>query len=431
MSHGHGVSMATGENRRLGELGLHVMRVAGLIGLAGLAVSVLIALVGSEGTWERFFRSYLVAFMFVLSLSLGSFFFVFIQHLTRAGWSVTVRRVAEGLMANMMWIWVLFIPLAVAAVMSEKSHLYEWAIPGATDNDPILQHKEGFLNIWFWLGRAAFYFFVWALFARFYYRNSVAQDASGDPEITSRMQTLSAPAAILFALTLTFAAIDWIMTLEPHWFSTMWGVYFFAASCCGGFSAIIITLHLLQKSGRIQHSVTSEHFHDLGKMLFAFGIVFWAYIGYSQYMLIWYANLPEETIWYIARQMDGWLWISLLLLLGHFLGPFLILISRWPKRWTGVLAVAAGWMLFIHYIDVYWMVMPRIPPQITDVKSLQALANVVTSQDVGYGWHLLDLTCLVGLLGVYIAGTAAILRQASLVPERDPRLPEALSFENV
>ena len=429
MAHGH--TMATGENRRLGDLGLHVMRVAGLIGLAGLAVSLLIAFVGPEHTWERFFRSYLVAFMYVLSLSLGAFFFVFVQHLTRAGWSVTVRRVAEALMANLMWIWVLFIPIAIAAVLSEKTHLYHWAIPSEVKGDKILEHKAPYLNITFWLIRAAFYFFVWALFARFFYRNSVAQDASGDPELSSRMQTFAAPAAILFALTQTFAAIDWVMSLEPHWFSTMWGVYFFSASCCGAFSTIIITLHLLQKSGRIQHSVTTEHFQDLGKMLFAFGVVFWAYIAYSQFMLIWYANIPEETTWYIARMVGGWGTISLLLLFGHFLGPFLILISRWPKRWPGVLALAAAWMLVIHYVDVYWLTMPRIPPQIDEVSTFSELAAVVQPAQVGYGWHLLDLTCLIGLAGVYVAATAAILRRASLVPERDPRLPEALAFENM
>ncbi len=431
MMQSHGVSLATGENRRLGELGQHVMRVAGLIGLAGIAVSLLIAFVGPEGTWERFFRSYLVAFMYVLSISLGAYFFVFIQHATRAGWSVTVRRVAEGLMANLMWIWVLFIPIAIAAVMSSKTHLYEWAIPGAAEHDHVLHHKAGYLNITFWLIRAAFYFFVWALFARFFWRNSVAQDASGDPELSARMQSVSPVAAILFAITLTFAAIDWVMALEPHWFSTMWGVYNFAGACCGGFATMIVIFYGLQKSGRVQHSVTLEHYQDLGKMVFAFGVVFWAYIGYSQYMLIWYANLPEETTWFIARMVGGWGTISVLLLVFHFLLPFVLLLSRWPKRWPGVLAVLAAWMMVIHYVDVYWMVMPKVPPQITEVGSYGELLDVVRSEDVGYGWHLLDLTCLVGLLGVYAAATAAIMRRASLIPERDPRLPEALAFENM
>jgi len=420
-----------GENRRLGELGLHVMRVAGVIGLAGIAVSLLIAFVGPEKTWERFFRSYLVAFIFVLSLSLGAFFFVFIQHLTRAGWSASVRRVAEGIMANLMWIWVLFIPIAIAAVMSEKTHLYHWAIADEVAKDELLQHKASYLNIPFWLIRAAFYFLVWALFARFFYRNSIAQDASGDPDLTSRMQAVAAPTAILFALTQSYAAIDWIMSLEPHWFSTMWPVYFFAASCCGAFSFFILVLYLLQKNGRIQHSVTTEHYQDLGKMLFAFGVVFWAYIAYSQFMLIWYANIPEETTWFIARQLGGWAGIGLLLIIGHFLGPFVALISKWPKRWNGVLALAAAWMMVMHYIDVYWMVMPKLPPQLAGATSLTELAEVVQPKDVGYGWHLLDLTCMVGLLGVFIAATAMILRRASLVAERDPRLGEALAFENM
>lgn len=430
MSHGHNVNIA-GENRRLGELGLTVMRVAGVIGVAGIAVSLLIALVGAEGSWKQFFRSYLVAFLFTLSLALASFFFVMLQHLTRAGWSASVRRVAEGIMANLMWIWVLFIPIAIAAMLSDKTELYKWAMPSVVAESHVLQQKAGYLNITFWLIRAVFYFGVWALLARFFYRNSIAQDASGDPELSTRMMSFSAVAMILYGVTQSYAAFDWVMSLQPEWFSTMWGVYFFAASCCGGFAFFIIVLHLLQRSGRIQHSVTTEHFHDLGKMLFAFGIVFWAYISYSQYMLIWYGNIPEETTWFICRQMGGWGTIAIFLVVGHFLGPFVAIISRWPKRWVGVLALAAAWMMFVHYIDIYWMVMPRIPPQLHEAASYEELAKIVTPEDVGYGWHLLDLTLLVGLMGVFVAATAAILRRASLVAERDPRLPEALAFENM
>jgi hypothetical protein len=177
------------------------------------------------------------------------------------------------------------------------------------------------------------------------------------------MQRFAPIGLILYALTQTFAAFDWMMSLEPHWFSTMYPVYFFAASCCGFFAFTILLVFFLQRNGRITSEVTVEHYQDAGKLLFAFGIVFWAYIAFSQYMLIWYANIPEETGWYLTRQMGGWLMVSVLLLLGHFAFPFLAIISRHPKRMKPVIAIAAGWMLFMHFIDLYWLVKPHVPAE--------------------------------------------------------------------
>jgi hypothetical protein len=262
----------------------------------------------------------------------------------------------------------------------------------------------------------------------------VAQDASGDPKLTLRMQRIAAPGMILYAFTQTFAIIDWVMALEPHWFSTMFGVYFFAASCCGFGATMVILCFALQRSGRVTESITTEHYQDLGKYLFAFGVVFWAYIAYSQYVLIWYANIPEETAWFLVRQLGGWGGLSILLVIGHFAGPFLILISRHPKRWKGFLAVAAVWMLFVHFIDIYWLTMPAIPVEL--VESVSTYPQLVADFEASYAetydlhWSVLDVLCALGMVGIAIAGVAAGLRRASLIPEGDPRLPESLAFEN-
>jgi hypothetical protein len=417
----------TSEDRRLGALG---QSIAGLFGTGGLVLLVIAAIMGGqgEGGWPRFLRAYLVAFCFALSLSLGGLFFTMLQHLTRAGWSVVVRRIAEGMASNLRWMWVLFIPILVGMYTTD---MYHWVHP---HGDPLLQHKEPFLNPTFWTVRAVLYFAVWAVLAHYFITRSVAQDATGDPRLTLRMQRVAAPGMILYAFTQTFAIIDWVMALEPHWFSTMFGVYYFAASCCGFGAALIVLCYALQRSGRVTDSITDEHYHDLGKFLFAFGIVFWAYIAYSQYMLIWYGNIPEETVWFLVRQLGGWKNLSLLLLVGHFVGPFLLLISRYPKRWRAFLALAAGWMLVIHFLDVYWLTMPRIPPGLFESVSTyrQLVEKFDATAAATYDFHLraMDILAWLGLSGLWVAGVAVGLRRAALVPEGDPRLPESLAFEN-
>jgi hypothetical protein len=421
------VLAGSNENRQLGGLAPRIAWPAGIVGLILLAAAALITW-RSDVEWERFLRAYLVAFCFVCSLSLGGLFFTMLQHLTRAGWSVVLRRVAEGLAGNLRWIWILFIPIVIGLYTTD---LYHWA--HAAD-DPLLVHKAPFLNTTFWLIRAAFYFAVWAGLAHFFLRNSVAQDASGDPRLTLRMQRVAAPGMILYGFTQTFAIIDWVMALEPHWYSTMFGVYFFAASCCGFGATLIIACFALQRAGRVTDSITTEHYQDLGKFLFAFGVVFWAYIAYSQYMLIWYANIPEETGWFAARQLGGWGTLSILLIVGHFVGPFLVLISRWPKRWRGFLAAAAVWMLVIHFIDIYWLAMPAIPADL--IASVSTYAQLVAEFESSYAeaydlhWSVLDLLCVLGLAGVCAAGAVAGLGRVALLPEGDPRLQESLAFEN-
>ena len=395
------------EPRHLGDAATSLARMAGMVGLVGLGASVVIAVATD---WEPFFRSYLVNYCYFLSLSLGALFFVLLQHLTRSGWSVVVRRVAETIGGALPLMALLFIPILVTVLVGYEK-LYPWSDPPA--DDALLAEKRAFLNPPFFAVRCVIYFGVWIWLAGYCFKRSVEQDASGDPHLTTRMQRLSAPGMILFAFTITFAAFDFLMSLNPHWFSTIFGVYYFAGATVGFFALLALTMVLLQRSGRLTKVITTEHFHDVGKLVFAF-VVFWAYIAYCQYMLIWYANMPEETIWYAARQAGPWAVVTLALLFGHFFVPFLGLISRFPKRRTGLLACGAVWVLLMHWLDLLWLVKPG--------------AHGAGAEQ--FPLHLLDLTSFVGIGGLFVAAVVRKMGSCSLIPERDPRLGESLGFEN-
>ena len=388
------------ESRRLGERAAAASGAAAALGLAGLAAGAWLSLRG-EGGAQRFFFSYLVNFLFFLSLSLGALFFVVLQHLTRAGWSVVVRRLAEAVAANVGLMAALLAPILAMGMQC----LYPWARAEA------LAAKRPYLTVWFFAARCAAYFAVWIWLARQYFKRSVEQDASGDVELTRRMERSSPVAMILFALTTTFASFDFLMSLDPHWFSAIFGVYFFSGCALGFLALLALMAALLQAGGRLQESITPEHYHDIGKLIFAF-VGFWAYIAFSQYLLIWYADLPEETAWIERRQTGQWAWASWALLFGHFFIPFLVLLSRFAKRRKGLLACVAVWVLIFHWIDLAWLAMPELSPQ-------RAVPDPV------------DAALFVGVGGLFVAAGAWRLRHCSLIPERDPRLAESLAFENI
>jgi len=393
------------ERRHLGALGDRIVRVAAAAGVLGAVASVALAAVSADG-WRRFFFSYLLSFSYLLTLALGALFFVILQHLTRAGWSVVVRRWAEAIASALPVLAVLAVPIVAFGL----HHLYHWSHAEAVAADHLLQAKQAYLNVPFFVARLAVYFALWTLMARFFLRRSLAQDASGDPELTVQMERRAAPSMLVFALTATFAAFDLLMSLDPHWYSTMFGVYVFAGSVVSFVALLSVVVFAGQRAGVLAHAVTVEHYHDLGKLLFAF-TVFWAYIAFSQYMLMWYANLPEETAWLLRRQTNGWGWVGLTLLLGHFVVPFVALLSRAPKRRPRLVAATAVWVLLMHWVDLYWVVIPEVAPE-------RAAP------------HLLDLATLLGLGGLVIAAVVLRVRRNSLLAERDPRLQESLMFEN-
>ena len=374
------------------------------IGILGLAGALALA-ASSEGGWARFYPSYLVSFVFFLSLALGSLFFVLVQHVTRAGWSAAVRRLAEGVAPNV------FLPMAFLAVpvLVGLRTLYPWTDTAAVATDHLLKAKEPWLNIPFFLVRTVVYFGVWSALAIWFHRKSTEQDKTEDPRLTKKMETTSTVALILFAFTVTFFAFDYLMSLTPHWYSTIFGVYFFAGCVLGFFALMSVLAFMVQRAGALRRTITTEHYHDLGKLIFAF-TVFWAYIGFSQYMLMWYANLPEETSWYAARQTGSWTAVSLVLLFGHFVVPFLALMSRDVKRRKPLLVAGAAWMLLMQWTDVYWLVMPGKSPGTIP-------------------FSLMDVAVFLGVGGLFFAAAARRMGAHPLVAVKDPRLSESLGYE--
>jgi len=371
--------------------------------LIGLAVGVIAAVVSgllAAGNARQFYYSWLVAFLFFLSVGLGSLFFVLIHHAAKV-----VRRLAEYTAACLPLLLLLFVPIYLG-----RTELYHWTDAEAVAHDHVLSNKAAYLNVGSFVVRALVYFSLWSFLALLFLRLSRRQDATADEGLSRQMIRWSGPAILIFALTLTFASFDWIMSLAPHWYSTMFGVYFFAGSVVACFAFLCLLTVTLQQAGCLRDVLTLEHFHDLGKLLFAF-TVFWAYIAFSQFFLIWYANLPEETTFFFQRTEGSWLAATRLLAVGHFVVPFFFLMPRSIKRRRPLLLLGASWMLLMHWLDLYWLVMPNLHPE-------------------GVRLSLLDLTCFLAVGGLFFSVLGALLRSGALVPIRDPRLVESLGFEN-
>ena len=376
------------------------------LGLALLAISALGWLVEPA----RFYASYLVGWSFCLTISIGALFFLFFNHLTKAGWSIVVNRINESLLWGFPMLAVLFIP-----VLFGMDDLYKWTNPelyieGGPKYDVLIAGKAPYLNTPFWGIRMALYFVVWSVLSYRLYTLSVRQDVTGDPEIMSKLRSTSAWGLPLTAITVAFASYDIIMSTDAHWYSTIFGIYLFA----GGMLALIATMVImgtsLQRSGMLTDTITPEHYHDLGKYLFGF-TVFWAYIAFSQYLLIWYAGIPEVTIFYRHRMEHAWEWHSAMLILFHFAVPFLLLLPQITKRIPVVLGILAVWLFGMHWFDLHWNVMP----------------NLFTDG----GFHWVDFTTWLGLLGLFIGAAIYRLSRHALVPHRHPYLQESMHFENV
>jgi hypothetical protein len=379
-------------------------------GLAVICLGISAALGATEGDgFRRWSHGYLAAYGVALAITLGSLFWVTLQHLVNARWSVVVRRVGEVFASNALLLGVLSLPI-VLPVMGGQPLIYEWADHAKVHADHLLHHKSPYLNPVFFLVRMLFYFGFWTLLSRYFLGRSRRQDETGGAEIGPSLTRISGPAMILFGLTLTFCAVDLLMSVQAHWFSTMFGVYFFASCVQCVHITLILSLMWIQSKGRLAKSVTTEHYHDLGKMLFAFTI-FWAYVAFSQFMLIWYANLPEETAWFKQRFAGGWGTVSWTLLFGHFVIPFFGLLSRHIKRNKKTLAFWCFWQLAMVFIDMYWLVLPAI--------------------DVEPSLRAMDLLALLGLLSALVAGAARELGKRNLIPTKDPRLEHSLAFENL
>jgi len=367
-------------------------------------LGILLCAIAYFQSHQSFFVSYLTAFSFFLAISLGALFFTMVQHLARAGWSTTVRRTSENLASNLFPMILLFIPLLLGI-----TSLFQWTNPAIRATDHLIRAKSAYLNVPFFLIRTGVYLVIWASLGTWFLRTSRRQDASRDPLLSIKMSNRSTVGLILFGVTSTFYAFDWIMSIDAHWFSTMFGVYFFAGSVVAFYCTMIIVVTWLRSTGHVQKSVSTEHYHDMGKLLFGHNI-FWTYIGFSQFMLIWYANVPEETLFFLHRA-GGWKFISLMLPWCHFAVPFVFLMSHNLKRKPWLLATGAAWLLIMCYIDIYWLIQPYFYHH-------------------GPHFGISDIGALLTVGGFYLFFLVHTMRQAPLIPVGDPRLQMSLNYDN-
>lgn len=373
-----------------------------IIGLLSLAVSIPMYFLDSG----KFFFSYLTAFMFLVTLTWGALFSVLLGHLTNAKWNLIFRRISEVLALMFPVLAIMFIPIIFGA-----HDLYHWSHANVVVHDAILQKKSGYLNITFFSIRAMVYFAIWYFLSLKLYKLSLEQDKNPSVDVIMRMRKVSAPGMILFALSITFASFDWLMSLEPHWYSTIYGLYVFSGGVVFIYSFLVIFGQVLRKKDVLHDVITVEHYHDLGKLLFGF-IIFWGYMGFSQYFLMWYANIPEETYWYYERWQGSWKIITMIIVFGHFVFPFVGLLTRSSKRSFKWMLFMAIWISVMHYIDLYWLAVP-------------------TFKDDGVSICYVYFTNLIGLSGLYLWYFWNKLAKEPLLPIGDYRLKDSIDFENV
>jgi hypothetical protein len=375
------------------------------IGIALLAIGLIVGAVGLLIDPARAKFSYLLGFFFILTIGMGSLFIVALEYVTNADWSTPLRRIPEFFASTVPLFLLIAVPLFFF-----MNDLYHWSNTEAIKGDEILEGKEPYLNLQFFIIRVVATFALWSAYYFFVVRNSRKQDITKDQKLTKRNVVASAIFIPLFAITLTFAAIDWMMSLEPHWFSTIYGVYVFAGTMLAGLAAITLAVVLLKENGYLHPRVTDDHLFSLGALLFGF-INFWAYIAFSQFLLIWYANLPEETYWFISRWEGMWASITLTLIVVHFIIPYAILLPNPAKKDPKRLKFAAIWILIAHLIDLYWLIMPQYHGE----KS--GLQYIITE----FGFPI-------AAVGVLIIVFYFNFKKHNAVPVGDPKLDRGLNF---
>lgn len=394
----------------------------GLIGLGGLMLllTVLGGLTGDVAAGRIAIHSIHMGAVIVLGISLAAMLIVMIFHQTNAGWATTVRRQFENMM-SCVWVGTLLIAgviiLNLFAFMPRGVFLWEWMDAEHVAGDVLYQAKKAYLNDTFFYVRAVVYFAVWLLLAAALYGMSTRQDEEGDKWITARARKLSAVGIPLVGFTSAFAAFDWIMGLDYHFYSTMFGVFYFAQNMVAALTLGTLILLVLRFFGRLHGAFTAEHLHDLGKLIFGF-TVFWAYISFSQYFLIWYANLPEETAYFVKRKEGHWEIVSWIIPIGHFIAPFIWLIPRPARRNGLVVGIACVWLLLMHIVDVFWYIGPEAELPHGDAPSHAALVD----------WR--HVTGVLGPICIFLGVLMRRIARSPLIPLRDPRLHEALHHEN-
>lgn len=369
--------------------------------LEGMATKVgaagIVALAASYFVWgERFFQSYLTGYLLWLGLTLGCLAILLLHHLVSGAWGHIIQRMAESGTRNLAVMGVLFVPILLG-----MEELYPWTDEAVVAASHVVGHKTGYLNVPFFVVRAILYFALWIGTAVLLRRWSARQDARPDPSITRTLKLFSGPALILFVIAATLASVDWMMSLEPEWFSTIYGMSFIVGAVLTALCFCVFILARIAGHKPYADILTTRHAHHLGNLIFAFTIL-WAYMAFSQYLIIWSGNLPEDNMWYLRRTETGWAAVALVLLVGHFFVPFFVLLSRKSKRVLRRLQFVAAYLIVMRLIDLFWLTAPAFDASAVSV-------------------HALDLIAPVAIGGVWVAVFARWLRTRPILPLNDPR----------
>ncbi len=375
------------------------------IGLSLFAVGTGLGIIGFLINPERTSLSYLVTFMFLVSIGIGSLFLVALEYAVGADWSTPFRRISEFLAAVIPFLLILVIPLLL-----NMRNIFPWTHKSIVNSSELLKGKTAYLNIPFFIIRSLGIFIIWWVFYYFIIRNSRKQDSSKDQLLTKKNVNISSGFIPVFGLSITAIAFDWMMSLEPNWFSTIFGVYYFSGTVWCALAALTLIVILLNERGYLHRKIDSEHYYTLGLLMFAF-TVFWAYIAFSQYLLIWYADLPDETIWFMHRWIGPWKIVSLAIVFTHFIFPFFYLLSYKVKMQAKKLKFIAIWILCAHLLDLYWLVMPGMP-----------------SNGYQYYFSWTDLVFPIAGVGLLILIFKYLSQKYNLLPIGDPKLQRGLDF---
>jgi hypothetical protein len=348
-----------------------------------------------------FFRAYLSAYIFWVGIPVGCLALLMLHHLVGGRWGFMIQRVLEAATQTLPLMGLFFIPLFFGL-----ADLYPWARHEIVAADPLLQQKAAYLNIPFFIARTVGYFVVWIVLGRLLITWSLQQDRTADDTLTLRLQRLSGPGLVLYGLTVTFAAIDWMMSLEPKWYSTLFGMIFMVSYGLAALALAILITRFFEGEKLFAQVISPDRWHDLGNLLLAL-VMFWAYLNFCQFLLIWSENLAEEIPWYLHRIGGGWEWVAFALILFQFTLPFVLLLSRDTKRNSRTLSMVAAAILLMHWLDILWMVAPSFYP-------------------ARFHLHWLDIVAPVGVGGLWLAAFIGYLKARSLLPLHDPRFAELL-----
>jgi hypothetical protein len=373
------------------------------IGLICVGIGLIGIIVGFITDSARVFFNLIVVTTWLASIGIGSLFFIAIEYLTGAVWSVPFRRVAE-ISASILWV----LPILIIPTVINIHSLYHWTHTEAVQEDELLKNKAPYLNQTFFIVRIIVTLCLWYLFYTLFTKFSRKQDTNPDQSYTRINTIVSAVFMPIFAITLTFFAIDWLMSLEPHWYSTIFGVYYFAGTFLAALGVFTFASIMLNERGYLVDGLTQEHYYSMGALLFAF-TNFWAYIAFSQFMLIWYANLPEETFWFINRGIGSWMYMSIGIIFVKFIVPYILLLPQPAKMDPKRLKVAALWILFAHYYDLFWIVMPTF-----------------SKSGVVFSWY--EASAIALAVGLLVITFYLFAGKTNLVPIGDPKLKRGIEF---